>query len=146
MDNAHFDELMGQLSLTADTRLLELVKRNSHVFGLLMTKILETAVEHGTHPATLYARVGNALDNVPRMGSTRMPQEVADALKGKAFTISWGPDIERPAGYYVSIPKYNGGEVVRLEDAENFLRDNLVLPREGRIMPGDGRLRGGKAY
>lgn len=50
----------------------------------------------------------------------------ADKLVGKArekaFDVTWGPDHGRAAGYYVSIPRYGGGKVVRLEDVEKLLR------------------------
>jgi len=54
-------------------------------------------------------------------------------LKGKSFSITWGPDHGRPAGYFVSIPQYNGGEVVPLADVERILRERMVLPREGQL-------------
>lgn len=121
MDNAHFDELLRNLSLTADSRLLELAQRNPHVFGVLLIKMIETAVESGMSEAGLYVRISNALANVPNLGHTRLSPESMMALKGTAFTISWGPNINRPAGYYVSIPSYNGGEVVPMDEVKRLL-------------------------
>ena len=41
---------------------------------------------------------------------------VLGAIMGKAIKISWGPDIGRPAGYYVSTPGMGSEEVVKLSD------------------------------
>src|SRR5258708_367923 len=130
MDNAHFDELMRELSLTRDTRLLELAKRNQNKFLLLLLKMIETAVESGITEENLHSDVANAAQRVPRLGHARMSQTLTDYFKGKSFNITWGPDNGRPAGYYVSIPNYSGGAVVPLETLETLLQWNLVVPRK----------------
>lgn len=48
-----------------------------------------------------------------------------EAAREKAFNVTWGPDHGRPAGYYVSIPNYDGGKVVRLEDVEKLIRERV---------------------
>jgi hypothetical protein len=125
MDNAHFDELLGELSLTVDTRLLEFAKRNRGRFLNLLTKMLETAVEFGVTEPTLHHDVNNACENVPRLGHNRLPACVCEKLHGKSFEILWGPNIGRPAGYYVSIPEYDGGRVIRMSDVEDALREGI---------------------
>lgn len=45
-----------------------------------------------------------------------------EQLRSKSFNVTWGPDNGRPAGYYVSIPNYKGGEVVPLAEVESLLR------------------------
>ncbi len=54
---------------------------------------------------------------------------VMEELREKSFDITWGPDNGRPAGYYVSVPNYNGGKVVPLEVVEDLLRGKARSPR-----------------
>jgi hypothetical protein len=49
-------------------------------------------------------------------------------LKEKSFDVTWGPDHGRPAGYYVSIPSYDGGTVVPLAEVEKLLSPKPDLP------------------
>ena len=66
MDNAHFDELMGELSLTADTRLTWFARRDPNRFGNLLIKMLETAVGNGMSAAGLYMRVNDVVGRASR--------------------------------------------------------------------------------
>lgn len=48
---------------------------------------------------------------------------VLGAIMGKAIKISWGPEIGRPAGYYVSVPSLGSVEVVKLSDLRKAVED-----------------------
>ena len=60
-------DLVSRLSETADQRLLELAKTDQSAVLLLLTKLLEVAVEIGVDERTLRIDVQNAVDNVPRL-------------------------------------------------------------------------------
>jgi hypothetical protein len=66
-----FDATMHDICLTDSDTLLEYAKRDQQGFLLLLTKVLEVAVQHGVTEADLHVQVSNAAYNVPLLGKPR---------------------------------------------------------------------------
>jgi hypothetical protein len=111
MDRAHFGELMSDLSLTSDDRLLHLAKTSQHTFLLLLTKMLEVGVEMGLSEERLRLDVQKAVDNVPRLHGECPPtrpepgRSIVDFLEREAFVS----------------PEYTRGLVVPLDVVKRAL-------------------------